>query len=394
VRPIVRVALVCLLAFAPPAGWAANVPAGTPVELNAILPLTGGAAFLGSQERIALSVVEKSVNARGGIDGRPVKFTFVDDQSVPQTTVQLANGLIAKNVPVIFGSSVTATCSAIVPLVEKTGPVNYCFSPGVTGAPRSYVFSSSAGTRDIARTLMRFFRENGWTRFASLTSTDATGLEFDRWLDVALRLPENAAMTMATREHFNPTDITVAAQLSRIKAANPQSIITFTTGTPLGTVLRGYNESGMEVPITATAGNMIYAQIAQYKDFIPKRLYFAATRGVAPDALLRPGPIKDAQNIYFSAFKDAGIRPDFGATLVWDPAMLVIDGLRAVGPAATGAQLRDWMLSQHSWAGIDGLYDFADGSQRGIGLNAMVMYRWDSASGSFVVSSRPGGALK
>ena len=91
-----------------------------------------------------------TVNQQGGIGGRPVKFNFLDDQSVPQTTLQLANGLVAKGVPVIFGSSVTATCNAIVPLLEKAGPINYCFSPGVTGAPRSYVFSSSVGTRDIA----------------------------------------------------------------------------------------------------------------------------------------------------------------------------------------------------------------------------------------------------
>ena len=390
----VRVVLSLALVLAPIASTAAASPSGSPVELNAVIPLTGNAAFLGTQERIALTVLEKTVNQQGGIAGRPVKFNFLDDQSVPQTTLQLANGLVAKGVPVIFGSSVTATCNAIVPLVEKTGPVNYCFSPGVTGAPHSYVFSSSVGTRDIAATLVRFFRENGWTRFASLTSTDATGLEFDRWLDLALRAPENKAMTMLTREHFNPTDITVTAQLSRIKASNPQGIITFTTGTPMGTVLRGYNESGMEIPITASAGNMIYAQMAQYKDFLPKRLYFAATRGVAPDALLRPGPIKDAQNVYFKAFSDAGIRSDFGATLIWDPAMLIVNGLRVLGPDASGEKLRDWILNQHSWTGVDGIYDFADGSQRGIGLNAMIVYRWDAANNTFVVSSRAGGALK
>lgn len=390
----VPIALCISLALTPLMSSAANVPSGSPVELNAVIPLTGGAAFLGTQERIALTVVEKTVNQQGGIGGRPVKFNFLDDQSVPQTTLQLANGLVAKGVPVIFGSSVTATCNAIVPLLEKAGPINYCFSPGVTGAPRSYVFSSSVGTRDIALTLVRFFRDNGWTKFAALTSTDATGLEFDRWLDLALRAPGNQGMTMLTREHFNPTDITVTAQLSRIKAANPQGIITFTTGTPLGTVLRGYNESGMEIPITASAGNMIYAQMAQYKDFLPKHLYFAATRGVAPDELLRPGPIKDAQNIYFKAFKDAGIRGDFGATLIWDPAMLIVNALRAVGPDASAEKLHEWILNQHSWAGIDGIYDFADGSQRGIGLNAMIVYRWDAPSNSFVVSSRAGGALK
>lgn len=389
-----RIVLCLALAFASLAASASQQASGTPVELNAVLPLTGSAAFLGTREREALIVLEKTVNQRGGINGRPVTFAFLDDQSVPQTTVQLTNGLIAKGVPVIFGSSVTATCNAMVPLIEKTGPVTYCFSPGVLAPPRSYMFSTSIGTNNIARTLVRFFHDNGWTRIASLTSTDATGIEFDRWLDGVMHLPENASMTMLAREHFNPTDITVTAQLTHIKSLNPQGIITFTTGTAEGTILRGYNESGMDIPITSSAGNMIYAQIAQYKDFMPKRIYFAASRGVAPDALLRPGPIQDAQKLYFKAFRDAGIRPDYGATLAWDPVMIVLDGLRALGPDTTAEKLHEWILNLHGWSGIDGVYDFSDGSQRGIGLNAMIIYRWDAAKDTFVASSHPGGALK
>ena len=83
------------LVFAP----AASAPAlaqTSPYEINVILALTGAAAFIGTAEQKSLQLLEASTNKAGGIKGRPVKFVIVDDQSNPQVTVQLANGLIAK----------------------------------------------------------------------------------------------------------------------------------------------------------------------------------------------------------------------------------------------------------------------------------------------------------
>lgn len=362
----------------------ANGADQSPLELNVILPLTGSGAFLGTQEKRAIGIAETVINQRGGVRGRPVHFVFADDQTNPSITVQLTAALVAKNVPVIFGSAISAMCFAMQPLVEKNGPVEYCFSPTARGAAGSYVFSSNAGTYPNAWALVRYFREHGLKRLALITSNDATGQDFEAGLERVLALPENKSITFVDRERFNPTDLTVAAQIARIKASDPQGLVTFTTGTPMGTVLRGIQEAGLSVPTSAAAGNLVYEQILQYKDILPKVLVFAATRGIAGDPSLRAGPIKDAQTTYFRALRTAGVRPDNGTTLVWDPVMIVIDGLRALGPNASAEALRNWILNLHSWAGIGGLYDFRDGSQKGLGLNAMTVYRWDAATQSFV----------
>ena len=51
-------------------------------DINVILPLTGGASFLGKEEQKALQLAEPSINEAGGIQGQPVHFIFYDDQSV------------------------------------------------------------------------------------------------------------------------------------------------------------------------------------------------------------------------------------------------------------------------------------------------------------------------
>ena len=103
-------------------------------DINVILPLTGGGAFLGKAEQQALQQYEKVVNSTGGIHGKPLKFVFHDDQSSPQVAVQLANQVKATNPPVILGSALVALCNAMAPLM-KEGPLLYCFSPGITVEP-------------------------------------------------------------------------------------------------------------------------------------------------------------------------------------------------------------------------------------------------------------------
>lgn len=381
-----------LFAWAAPAG--AAPASGTPYEITVILPTTGSGAFLGTHEIAALSVLEKLTNERGGINGSPLKFVYQDDQTSPVVSVQLTQAAIAKKVPVVIGSALAATCTAMAALTEKNGPVQYCLSPILRGAPGGYAFSASAGSVDIAAVLARFYRLHGWTKIALIVSTDASGSDFEKAFDLALAQPENKSLTLVDREHFGGADLSVSAQMARIKNAAPQALVTFATGTPLGTLLHGYHDAGLDIPVSASGGNMIYEQMAQYAGFTPAKLYFAATRGIAPDANLRPGPIMDAQSAYFNAFKAAKIRPDFATSLAWDPGSILIEGLRKLGTGATAEQLHGYILGLHSWAGIDGIYDFRDNSQRGIGQNALVVYHWDVPTSTFSVTSRAAGNLK
>ena len=390
--PIIASLLSFVFCASSIAGAATDV-SGPPVEINALLPLTGPGAFIGTAGAKDLDLIQGIVNGSGGIKGRPVKFVVADDQANPQVAVQLTNALVAKNVPVILGGVLANTCLAMVPIVAKSGPLHYCLSPGLHPKRGSYTFSASVSVFDDAVGTVRFFREKGWTRVAIITATDAIGQEMDRSFAAALALPENKGMQVVATEHFNPSDISVAGQVARVKAANPQAILTWVTGTPFGTLLHGLHDAGVDVPVSSSTGNMSFKQMAQYQSFLPTNLYFAGLRSMSRQGTLA-GPVQDAQSVYFNAFKAAGIRPDVLNAIDWDPAWIVVDAYRHIGPDATADQLRDYIDNLHGWAGTSGVYDFGDPEQRGLTISALVVDRWDPATNDFVPASKPGGYVK
>jgi branched-chain amino acid transport system substrate-binding protein len=160
-----------------------------------------------------------------------------------------------------------------------------------------------------------------------------------------------------------------------------------------GTLLRSVQDAGLNIPIAGGPGNMSYPQMAQYANFLPKVLLFPAASSVAQGGV-GPGPIRDAQTVYFNAFKKYAGKPDFLESSVWDAAMLVVEAYRKLGPDATADQFQHYFQTLHGWVGIMGVYDFRDGSQRGIGANVGVVAAWSAAKRDFVVVSKLGGLPK
>ncbi len=379
------------LAFvlAPLSGSAATAPAA-PYEINAILPVTGAAAFIAKADMNALSVIEQTVNAAGGIRGRQIHFVVQDDQSNPAVSVQLLNGVLAKKVPFILGSTLGATCSAMIPLL-KDGPVEYCFSPSIRPTPGGYVYSAGVGAGDLVAAVARYLRERGLKKIAVLTSTDTTGQDADRAIDAALASPENSALTIVARDHFNPTDVSIAGQMSHITGSGADVMIAWTTGTPFATVLRGVRDAGLTIPVVTTNGNMSYAQMRQYKGIMPSELLFPGLPSFGPDKLPN-GKLKNAVNRFLDAFKAAGIQPEAGENQVWDPTLILLDAVRKYGFDVTSAQVRDYINNLHDWTGIYGTFDFRAIPQRGVGIDAVIIQRWDPVKEAWTGVSKPGGS--
>jgi branched-chain amino acid transport system substrate-binding protein len=380
------IALAALAALLPlaPAG------AAQAYDIDVVLPLTGPGAFLGQGERQSLQLVEKSVNGGGGIKGQELHFVFHDDQSSPQVGVQLASEIVAKQPAVLLGSSLVAICRAIVPLV-KNGPVEYCFSPGLHPDAGSYAFTASVSTLDLADAVVRYFRMKGWTRVALMVSSDATGQDAEDGLKQVLARPENKAMQVVTTQHFNINDVSVSAQIENVKAADPQCFIAWSTGTPIATIFRAMLQAGLDVPTATTDGNMTYAQMTQYADFLPRQLYIPAGEYAARDAAFLPPAVRQANDTLYALYAGMGAKPDEPAELAWEPAMLVVHALRTLGTNASATQIRDFLVHLKGYAGLDGIYDFEKVPQRGLDVTNAVVTLWSKQAKSWGVVSKPAG---
>ena len=384
------VAGALLIAVAP--GGARPALAAEPYQMNAVMPLTGSGAFLGKGEKRSLELLEKFVNDAGGIKGRPLQFVYHDDQSDPAVGVQLASGIVAKKPAVILGSSLVAICRAMSPLVQNGGPVQYCFSPGLHPASGSYSFTASVSTYDLAQLAIRYFRQKGWTRIAFLFSTDATGQDAENGFMQILAMPENKDMKVVAKAHFNITDVSIAAQVATIKAAQPQAFVAWSTGTPIATVFRGMLQANLDVPMATTDGNMTYEQMKSYASFLPKQLYIPAGQYVIRDPSLVPADVSKEQAQFYRIFDAAGVKPDEPSELAWQPAMIVVHALQRLSPDASAEQIRDFIAHLKDSSSIDGTLDFQKVPQRGLDVSNAVMTLWNPQKQIWEVVSKPGGA--
>ena len=67
----------------------------------------------------------------------------------------------------------------------------------------------------------RYFQHQHWTKIALLSPIDATGQDGEHVLTDTLMLPENRSAALVANEHYAPADMSVTAQLVRIKHTDP-----------------------------------------------------------------------------------------------------------------------------------------------------------------------------
>jgi branched-chain amino acid transport system substrate-binding protein len=102
-RALLLAALACFVAPVAFAGGAPGVTSST-ITIGGTVPITGPAALFGSVGRGA-DAYFKYVNAHGGVNGRKIKYLYLDDGYDPAKTVQLTRQLVEQDhVLAIFNS--------------------------------------------------------------------------------------------------------------------------------------------------------------------------------------------------------------------------------------------------------------------------------------------------
>jgi branched-chain amino acid transport system substrate-binding protein len=131
----------------------------------------------------------------------------------------------------------------------------------------------------------------------------------------------------------------------------------------------------------------------QYEAFLPKQLYFPAAEWVVANDPKFPmdAAVAEKQKAFYAAFKDAGAQPDIASELAWDPALILIDALKKLGPDAGAQKIRDYIAALKAYAGVNGVYDFEKVPQRGLSVDNAVVTRWNADTKNWQVVSKATG---
>lgn len=383
---VIRILAALLAALV--AGIGPASPATAPYVINVILPLTGAAANTGTLAAQAYRIFEQFANDHGGLRGQPIHFEIHDDGSLLATSLQLLAAAAAQHPAVVLGPTPTASCNALAPLVEKTGPVLYCTTPGTVPPRGSYVFCAAMQLPLFDRGMIKYLRLKGYKRLAIIASNDGSGQANDQATREILALPENRDLKVTTWEHLNPTDLNANAQAARIKSSDAQAIVAWVSGPTFGTVLRSLRDVGVDLPLTANGANVNPDELTQFNDFLPTDMPLPGFPFMIP-TIMQGTSERTAINDMIAAYKAVGAKISPGGTgYAWDGAAIVLSGLRKIGPQATAEQLRDYIMGLRNYPGIDGVYDFSIGDQHGLTDHNVVMVGWDPKTKDWFPLSR------
>jgi branched-chain amino acid transport system substrate-binding protein len=388
---------VAALAFTATVAAAPALAADDSYDLHVIIPLTGGGAFLGSAENQALGVMTSVLNKDGGIHGKKINLVVHDDQSSPQVAVQLMTEVIATQPAVILGSTISQLCNAQAPLVKDSGPVMWCFSPSVRTEPGGWEFTSQIDSHDQQRALVTYFKGKGWKRVALITTTDASGQDAEKSITELLKEPGFKDVTLVANEHFAPSDVSVAAQIEKMRSGNPEVIVSWATAAAGGTVFRALKQAGMDLPTAASGSNMTVQQMTDYAAFLPSKVFFGVGEWAAngDPRLSVPKEVADQQKLFFASMKTINIYPDAGYELGWEAPRVIADALNKLPAGADAKALHDFLISWQGHIGAEGVYDFKKTPQRGLNIDNAIVVRWDpSAKEWHLVSNLTGTPLE
>lgn len=192
-----------------------------------------------------------AVNAAGGIDGRQVELTVVDDKADPtQAVTKLRELLSGPNRPeVVMNSGPSTIADAIIPILTQEKIVSFNIGPtALSGDPKQspYNFDLSPSVADYVASFMAELKAKGYKNVAVLHGSSPYGELFGK---TAGEEAAKAGFTVTGNEGFDSKALDMTPQIEALKAGNPDVVILDAYGAPLGYVLQGVEKLGWDVPI-------------------------------------------------------------------------------------------------------------------------------------------------
>lgn len=241
----------CALSSLPSGAIITNGYAAEPIKVGAVISLTGWAGFIGTPQKAAFIAIFDEINAKGGINGRLIEYYLEDDQSNPTTAVIAATKLIRdKKVAIMTGPSITDSGMSMIPVCEQE-QVPFVITGPVVAPFKKWVFLVGPGDHRLAVHIAEVVvKKLGAKRIALLHDTSNYGMTGAKVLNKEIsQYPDTS---FVVQEKFDTKDTNMVPQLTKIKAANPDLMVLFTTGNPASIVAKNFKQLGMKTPVLGT----------------------------------------------------------------------------------------------------------------------------------------------
>ncbi len=310
--------------------------------------VTGGTATFGISTDEGIRLAAGQINAQGGVLGRKVRIVTSDDQSKPEEAVTAVQKLINQDhVVALLGEVASSRSLAAAPIAQRQHiPM---LSPASTN-PRvtqvgDYIFRACFIDPFQGAAMANYaLNELKLKRFAVL---------FDVKNDYSVGLREffintvkKAGGQIVGDESYGEGDIDFKAQLTKLKAADPQAIYVPGYYTEVGLICRQAKELGIGAPLMGGDGWDSDKTFAIGGDAV-NGCYFSNHYSADED---RP-EVKQFVSAYREKYN--GKVPDAMAILGYDAMRLMADAMERAG-STKGKAVRDALAATKNFPGASG----------------------------------------
>jgi branched-chain amino acid transport system substrate-binding protein len=235
---------------------AAGAAQGADIKIGVAEALSGGAAQYGISIRNGFQLAADEINAAGGINGNKIVLVVEDEQGKKEEAINAFKKLIFQDkVLMLFGPTLSNSAQAADPIAQAAKIVVFGTSNTADGITSigDFVFRNSVTEADVLPTTIKTaVKKANIKKVAVLYGNDdvftKSGYDnFKKALD-DLKIP------ITTTETFAKGDVDFKAQLTKIKATNPDAIVLsalIAEGAPIMVQAR---QLGINVPVIGGNG--------------------------------------------------------------------------------------------------------------------------------------------
>lgn len=349
------------------------VSAAEPIRIGGLFDLSGKAQHIGTPTKdVAMMLIDR-INKRGGLNGRPIEMVVADTQSEPSQSVVALKRLLGKDkVVAVIGPTTTGAAMACLSTIEEAKiPMVACVGGDAPVNPaRKWVFKTPQRTSTAVERLYVCLKAQGLTKIGVLAASDKFGQEGEAYLK---SLAGNAGLTIVAQESFDPTDVDMTVQLTKVAGAKPSAIVVWTIGPAGAIIAKNAMQAGIKTPLFQCHGqpDPNYIKLAGE----------AANGTLMPSTKLLAGeqlPASDRQRAvvldFVKEYNARGI-PNLSthSGYAWDAVQLVFQAMEKAGTEPEA--LRAAIENTKDYVGVSGIYTLSATDHCGLGVDSLVMLK-------------------